>query len=113
MRVDFRSIYRKIKDMLWSNKRNSPKEQPKRHEVPLVEQYVFFTSHLQYLDGKITELFKYFITMATAIIGGTFLIYLNSSAPDKNYPLFALGADLLLITVGFSISFCILNRLRS
>ncbi len=87
---------------------------PSKKKVPIVEQYTFFTNHLQYLDGKMTELFKLFITLATAIIGGTFLIYLKPPLEqDIKFPLFAFGADFLLIVVGSSICFCILNRLRS
>ena len=104
--------------MCWFNKKNKieeppNKETPPREKPPLTEQYIFFTRHLEYLDGIMTELFKHFITLATAIIGGTFLIYLKLNTPDKNFPSFAFGADLLLIIIGFSTCFCILNRLRS
>lgn len=64
------------------------------------EQYKYLTSHLEYLDKRIFDIFILFIKLATAIIGGVFFLKwkLMENCLDGND--FVLPSNILFCGVG-------------
>ncbi len=81
-------------------------------EIPPDKQYEYLTAQLRYLDGKIFRSFALFIQIATAIIGGTFYLWLHfqNSGSDLRFAYITNG---WLILVALGSIFLISNNLRS
>jgi hypothetical protein len=82
-------------------------------EVSKEKQYEFITGHLQYVNEKIYQSFTLFLKLASAIVGGVFLLHWKLSPEDAKRASFECATDWLFILVTFSMIFLILNNLRS
>jgi hypothetical protein len=80
-------------------------------QIPADKQYEHLTTHLRYLNDKILEAFNHFITLASAIIGGTFYIHVNLAASDPRRSGLANPSSALLSVVGTGIIIMIVTNL--
>ncbi len=71
--------------------------------IPEKEQYKYLTHHLEYLNDKILGSFELFIKLATAIIGGVFLLHWKLAENHNNGDSLVLMSDMLFCIVGVSI----------
>jgi len=79
--------------------------------IPEEKQYEYLTSHLEYLNEKILESFALFIKLATAIIGGVFLLHWKLEENKLSGASFVNMSNMLFWVVGISIIFLIFNNL--
>ena len=82
-------------------------------DIPEAEQYTFLTSHLQYIDDKMTQIFSLFTTLATAIAGGVYHLSFKLDVSDPRRESLAVGMDWLVGFVGAFIIISTANYLRS
>lgn len=81
-------------------------------DVPLEKQYEYLTTQLRYLDDKIFRSFALFIKLATAVIGGTFYLYLKF--PDlRGWTLLMFATNAAFVGIGLGNILLISNNLRS
>lgn len=80
-------------------------------EAPADKQYENITTHLRYLNDKILEAFNHFITLASAIIGGSLYIHINLAFEDPRRQGLANSSSALLSVVGAFIIVLIITNL--
>ena len=75
------------------------------------KEYEYFTTQLRYLDDKIIQVSLSFVGIATAIIGGSFYLFLNPRHEELER--FSTIVNLLFVCLGFGHITIILNNLQS
>lgn len=77
------------------------------------KQYEYLTSQCRYVDQKISDTFNLFIKLAITITGGVFFLAWKLPQNDPARSQLGAAANALMILLGISMVFNIVNYLRS
>lgn len=118
MNVDKQNFFRNAFESLFlleEKKVNPHHALDKKTEISAEKQYEYLSAQLRYLDNKIFRAYALFVTIAAAIIGGTFYLYLQK---DNFFILrsphnFGLMIDFIFLGICFGSNLVITNNLRS